>query len=60
MRLQGFRMCVLEVLSTNVRAIRFYEAHGFEKIRSFMVEENGMNLTCDLMKKMIERDYPGR
>ena len=40
--------------------IRFYEAHGFEKIRSFMVEENGMNLTCDLMKKMIERDYPGR
>ena len=51
MRLQGFRMCVLEVLSTNVRAIRFYEAHGFEKICSFMVEENGMNLSCDLMQK---------
>lgn len=51
MRAQGFRSCVLEVLSSNARAIRFYEAHGFEKICSFMVEENGMNLSCDLMQK---------
>ncbi|WP_349769678.1 GNAT family N-acetyltransferase [Hungatella effluvii] len=51
MRAQGFRSCVLEVLSSNARAIRFYEAHGFEKICSFRVEENGMNLSCDLMQK---------
>ena len=38
MRAQGFRSCVLEVLSSNARAIRFYEAHGFEKICSFMVD----------------------
>lgn len=51
MRAQGFQSCVLEVLSSNTRAIRFYVSHGFVKIRSFTVEENGMTLACDLMKK---------
>lgn len=40
--------CILEVLSSNKRAIKFYISHGST---IFEVEENGMRLLCDKMTK---------
>ena len=48
---RGCKSCILEVLSTNERAIRFYLSHGFTKEKAFIVEENGMTLSCDRMVK---------
>lgn len=48
---QGCKFCILEVLSSNKRAIRFYLSHGFTKTETFTVQENGMTLSCDKMKK---------
>ncbi len=48
---QGCEFCILEVLSLNTRAIQFYLSHGFTKIDTFNVLENGMTLECDKMKK---------
>lgn len=50
---QGCKFCVLEVLSTNERAIRFYLSHGFIKTNAFTVQENGMALSCDKMTKNL-------
>lgn len=50
---QGYKVCELEVLSANIRAIQFYQAHGFEKTASFTVSENGMDLRCDQMHKRL-------
>lgn len=50
MRAKGSEFCILEVLSSNMRAIRFYQSHGFVKTESFVVEENGMTLSCEKMK----------
>lgn len=50
---QGYGVCELEVLSANTRAIRFYQAHGFEKTASFTVSENGMDLRCIQMHKRL-------
>lgn len=50
MRAQGSEFCILEVLSSNMRAIRFYQSHGFVKTESLVVEENGMTLSCEKMK----------
>lgn len=50
---QGARRCLLEVLSANNRAIRFYLSHGFQKTGTFNVEENGMTFTCDTMCKFF-------
>ena len=44
---RGCKSCILEVLSTNERAIRFYLSHGFIREETFVVEENGMRLSCD-------------
>lgn len=48
---QKCERCILEVLSSNERAIRFYISHGFTKSETFEVEENGMILLCDNMTK---------
>lgn len=48
---RGARCCLLEVLSANDRAIRFYLSHGFQKTGTFNVEENRMTLACDRMCK---------
>lgn len=47
----GCHFCILEVLSTNKRAIKFYLSHGYVKTCTFTVEENGMTLSCDKMIK---------
>ena len=51
---QGCNFCILEVLSTNERAIKFYLSHGFIKTNTFTVHENGMTLSCDKMMKNFE------
>lgn len=51
MKARGYIGCVLEVLAQNERAIRFYRGHGFQGIREFTVQENGMELLCLAMKK---------
>ncbi|QHQ59695.1 GNAT family N-acetyltransferase [Anaerocolumna sedimenticola] len=51
---QGFKICFLEVLSENTRAIRFYLTHGFKEIKKFTVTENGMILNCLAMKKDLQ------
>lgn len=48
---QGCKFCMLEVLSSNTRAIQFYLSHGFTKAETFTVQENGMILSCEKMKK---------
>ncbi len=48
---QKCECCILEVLSSNERAIKFYISHGFTKSETFEVEENGMRLLCDKMTK---------
>ncbi len=50
---QGCTFCILEVLSSNSRAIQFYLCHGFTKTETFTVQEYGMTLTCDKMKKIF-------
>lgn len=47
----GCKFCILEVLSSNTRAIQFYLSHGFVKTETFTVQEYGMTLSCDKMKK---------
>ncbi len=54
MRRMGCVCCILEVLSTNKRAINFYLSHGFVKVSTFTVEENGMILSCDRMIKTFQ------
>lgn len=49
----GCSTCMLEVLSNNERAIRFYLSHGFMKVDDFIVVENGMSLRCDKMFKRL-------
>lgn len=51
MRNQGFTSCVLEVLTDNQRAIRFYQDRSFAITDTFTVEENGMTLHCHTMVK---------
>ncbi|SHN55991.1 GNAT family N-acetyltransferase [Desulfitobacterium chlororespirans] len=54
---QGCNYCLLEVLSSNQRAIRFYLSHGFTKTETFTVQEYGMILSCDKMRKDF-KGYP--
>lgn len=53
MKSLGYDTCILEVLSSNQRAIKFYLQQGFQRISTFQVEENGIQLQCDMMKKTI-------
>lgn len=53
MIMMGCKYCILEVLSSNSRAIKFYLSHGFHKLETFDIEENGMTLTCDKMRKNL-------
>lgn len=55
MIVRGCECCILEVLAANKRAIQFYLSHGFIRTETFEVEENGMTLTCDKMKKTLNR-----
>ncbi|MDF2885772.1 MAG: GCN5-related N-acetyltransferase [Lacrimispora sp.] len=48
---QKCKRCILEVLSSNKRAIKFYISHGFAKSELFDVEENDMILLCNKMTK---------
>jgi ribosomal protein S18 acetylase RimI-like enzyme len=50
---QGCNYCNLEVLSNNARAIQFYLSHSFNKTETFTVQEFGMTLSCDKMKKLF-------
>ncbi|ACL20876.1 GNAT family N-acetyltransferase [Desulfitobacterium hafniense] len=54
---QGCEFCILEVLSSNQRAIRFYLSHGFSRTETFTVQEYGMILSCDKMRKDF-KGYP--
>lgn len=56
MKMQGFEFFSLEVLSENTRAVEFYCSHGYRKVNSFVVEENGMVLYCDLVRKRLRVD----
>lgn len=51
---KGCEYCELEVLSSNKRAIQFYLSHGFTKTQVLKVEEFGMTLSCDIMKKVLD------
>ena len=51
MKEQGCQYCLLEVLSNNQKAKHFYTIHGYKKIRSFTVKENGVSFHCDEMLK---------
>ncbi|WP_124067338.1 GNAT family N-acetyltransferase [Clostridium sp. E02] len=53
---RGCEYCELEVLSSNKRAIQFYLSHGFTKTKVFQVEEYGMSLSCDIMKKVFKKE----
>lgn len=53
---QGFKSCLLEVLSENTRAIQFYLSHGFKEMKTFTVTENGMTLNCKAMTKDLQKD----
>ena len=53
MRTQKYRSSLLEVLTNNHRAIKFYLYHGYSVINTFTVEENGMVLECHSMKKLL-------
>lgn len=48
---QGYTGCVLEALRGNVRAIRFYERHGYAHDDEFLVEEDGIVMPCVAMSK---------
>lgn len=52
---QKCQCCVLEVLSSNERAIKFYLSHGFIKFETFEVNENDMTLLCDKMRNEFKR-----
>jgi ribosomal protein S18 acetylase RimI-like enzyme len=54
MIMQGCKYCILEVLSSNNRAVQFYLSHGFYKTETFDVEENEMTLSCDKMTKSLK------
>lgn len=54
MKRNGCRFCILEVLSSNERAIKFYLTRGYVKTSTFVVEENGMTLSCDTMIKWFD------
>lgn len=54
---RGCEFCILEVLSSNQRAIRFYLSHGFSRTETFTVQEYGMILACDKMRKDF-KGYP--
>lgn len=56
MMARGCHDCILEVLSSNERAIHFYISHGFHRMETFEIEENGMKLLCDRMKKTLRKD----
>jgi len=51
---QGCKFCTLDVLSSNIRAVKFYLSHGYAKTDTFTVQENGMTLSCDKMNKNFE------
>lgn len=50
---QGYTGCVLEVLSQNDGAIRFYNSLGFEQQRLYYVQEGERQLECMLMGKSL-------
>lgn len=53
MMMQGCKYCVLEVLSSNDRAIQFYLSHGYHKTEVYEIQENDMTLSCDKMTKIL-------
>lgn len=53
MMIQGCKYCVLEVLSSNNRAIQFYISHGFYITEAYEIQENDMTLSCDKMTKIL-------
>lgn len=54
MRAQRYKCSILEVLVDNHRAVRFYLDHGYAIADTFVVQENGMELTCHIMKKELQ------
>ncbi len=54
LRNRGFLNCTLDVLESNSRAIRFYEAHGFESTGNTVIATLGeKNYTCAVFEKTI-------
>ena len=51
---QGYSVIGLDVFSLNVRAVRFYEAHGYAKIGSKTDTIEGREYGLDIMAKTVE------
>ena len=51
LRAQGYRNLVLDVLSKNERAIKFYLAHGFVKVQDRQFSLGSKEYPMDIMRK---------
>lgn len=49
----GYPGIVLDVLSANERAIRFYRAHGYEKTGEGVTMQGGVGYGYDVMYKSV-------
>ena len=52
LRAQGYQNLVLDVLSQNERAIKFYRAHGFVKVEERQFKRDGREYPLDVMRKV--------
>jgi len=48
---QGYEQLVLDVLSKNERAIKFYRAHGYKKVGERIFARGGIDYPLDIMRK---------
>jgi len=48
---QGYEHLVLDVLSKNERAIKFYRAHGYKKVGERIFTRGGIDYPLDIMRK---------
>jgi len=51
LRTQGYAYLVLDVLSQNARAIKFYQAHGYTKVGERIFARGDKNYPLDIMRK---------